>query len=423
MLTTACAAQAACAAERPGLLGLAVLAPEQNLAMLGMQFFVALWIFVLGSCFGSFLNVVIYRMPAGLSLGKPKSRCPRCETSLAAKDNIPVLGWMMLKGKCRYCSLPIAPRYPIIEATCGFVFLALMFGELLTGAANLPIRPADNFHVNAGFWLVWFAKWDLSGIFFFHCCLLVVTLATVMIGYDGHKPQRRLTAFAIIVALVCGTMWPDLHPVSAARWPEAVSRLRTGFVWQDMMQPPNRYWTGITLIGLLDTIAGIVGGMIFGGLVSFAASSSVEQERRYHLPSTLQTVFVIVGSFLGWQGSGMLAVLTLPLLLALKLTPKCCPQLALQKIAGPLLFLMLFAFILGWETLDASRWMIGISGWQLTSLVWWQDWLATVLVIAVFATVLHQFPEGELPAEVSVLVDLNGQVDQMDSTSPNTTES
>ena len=124
-----------------------------GLSMLGMQAMIAAWLFVLGACFGSSLNVVIYRLPAGMSLGKPKSRCPRCETPLSARDNIPVLGWMMLRGKCRYCSLPIAGRYPLIEATCGAVVLALLFGELLTGAANLPLRHPDHFHVNPGFWL------------------------------------------------------------------------------------------------------------------------------------------------------------------------------------------------------------------------------------------------------------------------------
>lgn len=424
MLPMAFACDTACAADLVHLLSPAKMPSQQNLAMLGMQVFVALWIFVLGSCFGSFLNVVIYRMPAGLSLGKPKSRCPRCETSLAAKDNIPVLGWLMLKGKCRYCSLPIAARYPIIEATCGLVFLGLMFGELLIGAANLPVRPPDTFHINPGFWLVWFAKWDLSGIFFFHCCLLVVVLATVMIGFDGHKPQPKLMAFAIIVALVCGTMWPDLHAVSAAGWPESLSRLQTGFIWQDFMQPPNRLWTGVTLLGFLDGLAGIAGGLVFGTLVSYAASSSsstsVNPDQRNVLPATLQAAFVIVGGFLGWQASGMMAVLMLPVIVVLKLTPKCCPGLSVHRIVGPVFFLMLFAFILTWEKLDSATWMIGISGWQFGGFVWWQDWLATIVVIAVVAALLHQLSPGELAEEERELVKLGPQID---NTSPNTTES
>ncbi|MCR9202860.1 MAG: prepilin peptidase, partial [Planctomycetaceae bacterium] len=129
-----------------------------------MQVLIVAWIFILGACFGSFLNVVIYRLPAGMSLGRPKSRCPRCETPLSARDNVPILGWLMLRGKCRYCSLPIAPRYPLVELTCGAILLTLMFGELLNGAANLPVRHPDHFSLHSGFWLAWFAKWDLSGL-------------------------------------------------------------------------------------------------------------------------------------------------------------------------------------------------------------------------------------------------------------------
>ncbi len=72
-------------------------------------------VFVFGACLGSFLNVCIYRIPAELSVVKPRSRCPKCMTNLAWKDNIPILGWLLLRGKCRYCKAPISARYPSIE--------------------------------------------------------------------------------------------------------------------------------------------------------------------------------------------------------------------------------------------------------------------------------------------------------------------
>ncbi len=80
------------------------------------------FLFVLGSVVGSFLNVVVYRLPLDLSLVSPGSRCPQCETPLAWYDNIPVFGWIFLRGKCRYCRKPISARYPIIEAITGFIF-------------------------------------------------------------------------------------------------------------------------------------------------------------------------------------------------------------------------------------------------------------------------------------------------------------
>ncbi|CAM2006570.1 prepilin peptidase [Acanthopleuribacter pedis] len=75
--------------------------------------------FVIGACVGSFLNVVMYRYPLGRSVVSPGSACPNCEHDLAWYDNVPVFGWMWLLGKCRYCKIPISPRYPFYEALYG----------------------------------------------------------------------------------------------------------------------------------------------------------------------------------------------------------------------------------------------------------------------------------------------------------------
>lgn len=85
---------------------------------------------MLGSAVGSFLNVVIYRVPAGLSILYPPSRCPRCLNRLKPYDNVPVFGWLWLRGRCRFCKTPIAARYPLVEGFTGLVFLAtfLHFG-------------------------------------------------------------------------------------------------------------------------------------------------------------------------------------------------------------------------------------------------------------------------------------------------------
>lgn len=82
--------------------------------------------FVVGACWGSFLNVVIARVPEGLSVVHPRSRCPRCGTQIAARDNLPVLSWVLLRGRCRSCSAPISPRYPMIEAMLGLTATAVV---------------------------------------------------------------------------------------------------------------------------------------------------------------------------------------------------------------------------------------------------------------------------------------------------------
>jgi leader peptidase (prepilin peptidase) / N-methyltransferase len=81
-------------------------------------------IFVLGLAFGSFLNVCIYRLPRDLSVVHPRSACPGCEQPIAFYDNIPVLSWLILRGRCRNCRIGISPRYIVIEILTGAIFLA-----------------------------------------------------------------------------------------------------------------------------------------------------------------------------------------------------------------------------------------------------------------------------------------------------------
>ena len=79
--------------------------------------------FCLGLIFGSFLNVCIYRLPRGLSVVRPRSACPECHQMISAQDNIPVISWLLLGGRCRHCKAPITPRYAVVEFTCAMLFL------------------------------------------------------------------------------------------------------------------------------------------------------------------------------------------------------------------------------------------------------------------------------------------------------------
>lgn len=77
---------------------------------------------VLGLAIGSFLNVVIYRVPRGESIVSPRSSCPSCGTPIRDLDNIPVISWLLLRGRCRHCQAPISMRYPLVEASCAALF-------------------------------------------------------------------------------------------------------------------------------------------------------------------------------------------------------------------------------------------------------------------------------------------------------------
>src|SRR4051812_9809130 len=79
-----------------------------------------------GLVIGSFLNVVAHRLPRGASLVKPRSACPNCGTPVRPYDNVPVLSWLLLRGRCRDCSTPISGRYPLVEAGTGVLWLAVV---------------------------------------------------------------------------------------------------------------------------------------------------------------------------------------------------------------------------------------------------------------------------------------------------------
>jgi leader peptidase (prepilin peptidase) / N-methyltransferase len=90
-------------------------------------------IFVFGLAFGSFLNVCVYRMPQGLSVVTPGSACPGCKRPIAFYDNIPVLSWLLLRGRCRHCQCRISPRYLFVELLTAILFLGcyIYFGSTL----------------------------------------------------------------------------------------------------------------------------------------------------------------------------------------------------------------------------------------------------------------------------------------------------
>jgi leader peptidase (prepilin peptidase) / N-methyltransferase len=93
----------------------------------GRRIIFELLVFVAGAAIGSFLNVVVYRLPEGMSLLFPPSRCPYCLTRLKPYENVPVLGWLMVRGRCNHCQSPISIRYPLIEVATGILFLLVFW--------------------------------------------------------------------------------------------------------------------------------------------------------------------------------------------------------------------------------------------------------------------------------------------------------
>ncbi len=110
----------------------------------GCSISAAVWtaglLFVLGACIGSFLNVVIYRIPAGLSLVSPPSRCPACQTPIRAFDNVPILSWILLRGRCRNCRTSIPIRYALVELGTAILFAVIGWTRLSPSASVVATR-------------------------------------------------------------------------------------------------------------------------------------------------------------------------------------------------------------------------------------------------------------------------------------------
>ena len=146
----------------------------------------SLLIFFFGASIGSFLNVVIYRLPAGISLLYPPSRCPKCQRRLRLYDNVPVLGWLWLRGRCRFCQRPISVRYPLVELLTGAVFLGAF----------------------------WHFGWDHETLSAW--ILLSWLVALTFIDIDTLTLPESLTRSGLVLGLILPATWAYLTAPEAA---------------------------------------------------------------------------------------------------------------------------------------------------------------------------------------------------------------
>lgn len=209
------------------------------------------WIFVLGAVVGSFANVCIYRIAFEKSVVWPGSRCPRCLEEIAKRDNIPILGWILLRGKCRTCDLPISIRYPLIELLSGLLFVAVFLADFL---------PANSLEVG-----------DFLRLGY-HLLLLAFLLVGTFIDFDYYLLPDSVTVTGMVAGLAIGTLAPQVRPV-----PNSADTALAGF-----------------LTGLIGLIAG-------GGMMWAIRIVGELMARREALGFGDVTLMAMIGSFLGWQ--------------------------------------------------------------------------------------------------------------------------
>ena len=185
------------------------LALPMNILLRFSESMTALFAFMIGACVGSFLNVVIYRVPQKASVLIEPSYCPGCKTKIIPRDNLPLLGWLNLKGQCRQCQIPIPMRYPAVELTVGLALLTLYFVELISGGVNLPARTPNPY---AGvLWILFYTKWDLVGFYLYHSALLCTVFSWGMISFDGHRVPRFTVMISLAVFAALQFCFPGLQ--------------------------------------------------------------------------------------------------------------------------------------------------------------------------------------------------------------------
>jgi prepilin signal peptidase PulO-like enzyme (type II secretory pathway) len=378
----------------------------------------AVWLFAVGASVGSFLNVVVYRLPAGLNLLSPGSRCPRCLHPIRARHNIPIFGWLMLRGRCADCHEPISSRYPLVELLMGTIFLAICGVELIGNGVNLPRRPESVFggalddvsslHHTLRPALKTTTPWPLGVAATLHASLVATIIAAALIDFDRHPIPSRVATPVIVAAMAASLWWPQIHPLAAippAWWAKTDPDL--GF------DPALTSWVA----GLIDAACGGLAGLGAALLFYLAFWYRPWLTDRYAVPFTL--LWIAVGLVLGWQ--------MVPWIFALWCVQwwlSVAPGQDLEKI--PLRPVQSLAFavtvtLLGW------RWIVGypriLDGTPLSqSVIYWLMITAPAILLSGVARTLpshFEFPAPE-PQPVTAPPDESPPLSELQNHEPTT---
>jgi leader peptidase (prepilin peptidase)/N-methyltransferase len=239
--------------------------------------FLWVWLFCIGATVGSFLNVVAYRLPRGLNLSLPGSFCPHCSHPIRLYDNIPILSWLALRGRCRDCAGRISPRYFVVELITASAFLLVLLTDLYLPPGSLGFATRRLLSPRDGipFWVMYAT----------HVVLLSTLIAAVLMRADRSPVPARLFWPALALALAVPLIWPQVRSVPA-------------FAYHS-----QRDWQ----IGLIDGLLGLAMGLAVGALASLPA------QRQSWQPRTVIALAACIGAVLGWQRAAIWFLVILPL--------------------------------------------------------------------------------------------------------------
>jgi len=280
------------------------------------------WLFFLGGCLASFLNVVAWRVPRGRPI-TGSSHCPVCHNRLKFRDNMPFVGWLRNSGECGQCGSSISVRYLVAEILLGVIFLILASVVFLTGAANWPIEkilhPAGFEH------LLFSPNWQVIQVLVWHLVLVCFLFTFVLIESDSLRVPVSIVVFAVAFACV-------------------VTALRSD-VWLVLWRPPALTWQ-LGEVSKLDwALTFLLGGgigFVIGRITQRATTSRVGQV------SVQVEGMTLVGMFLGWQAAVAVGAMTLGVYLLRHVTFRAT---ALGRMVTPAVCLLLatVAHLLLWS--------------------------------------------------------------------------
>ncbi|PHR97690.1 MAG: hypothetical protein COA78_27240 [Blastopirellula sp.] len=294
------------------------------------------WFFFVGATLGSFMNVVVWRMPRGKSVVSTPSSCPFCCTKIKSFDNVPVLGWIMLGGKCRACRLPISSRYPIVEALVGTVFVLLLQVELLSGGANLPGIESARYLGFSG--VLFELNWNIIGPYGYHCLMFCLLIVWMLIAYDRQRIPIKSIAFAVIVGMVLPLVWPQLMIVQWAP-----------FHWNGLADPQR---VNLAMSLIVGGLAGGVLGLIIRSckFMPVGSSDQVNRTRGWEVFAILLTV----GIFLGWQAALIIAAISMAVEAVIALSYKIKQADNNSATVGFVLMAVTLIYVCNWNIFDPS---------------------------------------------------------------------
>lgn len=203
--------------------------------------------FICGACFGSFLNVVVWRLPRKMPILLARSHCPRCKNDILASDNIPIWGWLRLKGRCRNCQERISIKYPLVEFAVAILFAILFLLIVVMHGVTLPQGWLGKHY---GGWLSEFPRCPLFAFSLHQMVLGYILLAIALIDEDRMKSPWRILTFGCL-----------LH-VAFAYWKPVVGQIDSPLAQINGLNIPSLTFFDAMKYSLL----GGVTGAIFGGL-------------------------------------------------------------------------------------------------------------------------------------------------------------